>query len=173
MLSTDVPNWTVPYDMPSTVLDSSSMSILWDSMSISLRSMGSTGVIILGVVCSVSMIAFIVKLVFMKNVKLKKAVEQRVFNRSVDEEDTYKNFDGILENKLMKNGINRFVHNRDIENNFDAIVNSKVLDRKIIRAVNKADAEKNMDEIVDDKVLSRSINGMANKKYYQDRGKKR
>lgn len=182
-LTVDVPNWTVPFDMPEIPLTVDMMDILWNSLKISIKSIGSAGIILFGVLGSLLLIGTIFNVAIRSAGELKKAVDRKEFNRRVEGADFERNYDSIIESGLLKNSIRRHIHINDMlrssgsiieeknlarglsldadikfkTENMHKIVKARVIDREISRRTNDVDVMLNRLDVVEDKVLSREV----------------
>lgn len=94
------------YDMPRTVLTPKLVTDSLAGLRSSIKSMGNTGLLILGITLSVSLIFSMFDDFFLGRLRLLEAVKKNEFRRSVRAMDRAKNLDAIVDDRVAEMEIN-------------------------------------------------------------------
>lgn len=154
-------DWSTPYDMPRVAYDVSAFDIFKTSIKTSLGSMSSTGIVILGIVLSVMLIASIFLRLLLDKLKLFEGVWHREFNRKVSALDRKRNLNEIVDDRVSEMEVSFLAKNRFRLTHSGVDLNEKIYQREIAYQADLAIREAHPERAFEESVFRRELSAQA------------
>ncbi len=154
--------WPPPtYDMPRTVFTSDMLSSLAKSLKLSLGAISSTGLRILGITISLSLISGIFIRLLLDKLNLYNSVWKREFHRRVKAEDRRRHLDSIVDDKVADMEINMLAKARFRLRNPLADLNEKIYQRELSFQAEQAIRERYPERALEESIYRREVSAAA------------
>lgn len=155
----------VSYDMPRTVFDVTTFDYFTQTLKGTVGSLVNVGVLIMGMIVSVCLINFVFDKYIFRGLKFNRDIRKREYRRKVTAADAAKNWDSVVEDRVLGMRINAAARRIYRESDREQIVDDKIREKEIQMDVHRRFQMKNRDQLVEDGVRDQELRADIRRKY--------
>lgn len=149
------------YEMPRTVLTPDIAGDALSGLFLSIKAMGNTGLIILGITLSFSLIQVIFNRLFLDKIRILRGVQKNEFRRSVQAADRARNMNAIVDNRVAEMEISQKARQKFRQLHPDADFEERLYQRQLSHSVDMEFRRLNPGLEVDQAVHRREVSLQA------------